>query len=153
MTHWGRLLQLTVVERGVLLQAITLVAVVRFSLWVFPFRTLHRSWSLILPGLARAGQRHIIPPKRIVWLVAVASRCVPGAHCLPRAVAAQLLLARAGHLAEMHIGVRKLGDSLDAHVWLEYDGVPLSENEVHLRRFTPFAPVIPPTRNTVRTSR
>jgi hypothetical protein len=81
--------------------------------------------------------------------VGVASRFIPGARCLARAMAAQLLLARAGHLADLRIGVRKDGNSLDAHAWLEFEGVPLFESDAHLKDFaplarsTPSAPIMP----------
>jgi hypothetical protein len=55
-------------------------------------------------------------------------------------VAAQFFLARAGHLVEMRIGVRKEGEILEAHAWLELDGAPISENEATLNGFIPFPP-------------
>jgi hypothetical protein len=137
-----QLLKLTAAERSIVLRAVPLLAAVRLCLWIFPFPTLHRVWSSVLPRVLTRGKRGKLPPERIVGLVAAASRCIPGAHCLTRAVAAQLLLARAGHLAEMRIGVRKDRDNLDAHAWLECDGVPLFESDAHLKGFTPFAPAI-----------
>ena len=138
MRRLRRFRNLTAAERSLLVRAFPLVAAVRLCLWVFPFRTLYRRWFSTLPQLARPGRQGGPSPERIVWLVAVASRCVPGAHCLPRAVTAQLLLAREGHLAEMRIGVRKQGDGLDAHAWLEYHGAPLWESDAQLNSFVPF---------------
>ncbi|MGI8704726.1 MAG: lasso peptide biosynthesis B2 protein [Sphingomicrobium sp.] len=137
-----RFLNLPAAERSLLLRAIPLVAIVRLCLWAFPFRTLHRRWSSALPRLARPGYQGGPSPERIVWLVEVASRCVPGAHCLTRAVAAQLLLARAGHLAEIRIGVRKQGFDLDAHAWLDYEGTPLQEDIAQLDSFVTFESAI-----------
>jgi hypothetical protein len=99
--------------------------------------------------MARHSEGASLPPARIVWLVEVASRFIPGARCLPRAMAGQLLLARAGYLTDMRIGVRKDGNTLDAHAWLEYEGVPLFESDAHIKGFaplalrTPSAPVLP----------
>lgn len=151
MKRLRTLWKLAPAERWVLVQAVLLVAAVRLCLLVVPFRTLHRRWTLLLPRMVRPGRRAILPPEKIVWLVAVASRCVPGAQCLARSVAAQLLLARQGQLAQLHIGVRKQVGSLDAHAWLEYDGRPLYENGVHLSHFTPFAAVGPTSPNAVPT--
>lgn len=148
-----RFLKLSAAERSVFFRAIPLVAGVRLCLWVLPFRTLHERWALVLPRIASSGQRTRLTPERIVWLVAAASRFVPMAHCLTRAFAAQLLLARQGQLAKMHIGVRKQGASLDAHAWLEYEGVPLFESDAHLSGFTPFAPQIASPRNTAHPSK
>ena len=51
----------------------------------------------------------------------------------------------------MHIGVRKQGRSLDAHAWLEHEGRPLFEDDLHLNGFVPFAPAITTTRKVVAT--
>ena len=150
MRRLPRFLNLAAAEQRLLLRAVPLVAAVRLCLWFFPFRTLYRRWSSALPRLARPGRRGGPSPERIVWLVAVASRCVPGAHCLARAVAAQLLLARAGHLAEMRIGVRKQGDGLDAHAWLEYHGAPLRESDAQIESFVPFDAAITSPRDAPR---
>lgn len=143
MKRLRQLRELTAAERRVLIHAILLVAAVRLCLWLMPFDTFRRSWATILVRVARSKQPEGLPPRKIVWLVAVASRCVPQAHCLTRSVAAQMLLARQGDLARMKIGVRKHGDSLDAHAWLEYEGVALSESEVHLSRFTALTAISP----------
>lgn len=64
--------------------------------------------------------------RRIAWLVDAAAR--NGAHrasCLPRALATQWLLRRHAIAADLRLGVRKSGDALDAHAWVEHDGVPV----------------------------
>lgn len=68
---------------------------------------------------------------KIVRMVSIASRYVPGTSgCLPRALTAQMLLARRGYDSTVRIGVRKPGDELDAHAWLEIDGrVLIGESE------------------------
>lgn len=150
MRHLSRLLKLEAAERSLLFRAVPLVAAVSLCLWVFPFRTLYQRWSSALSRLTRPGGQGGPSPERIVWLVAVASRCVPGAHCLPRAVAAQLLLARAGYLAEMRIGVCKQGDNLEAHAWLEHQGAPLLESEAQLASLVTFDEVITSPRDALR---
>jgi len=82
--------------------------------------------------------------------VAVASRHLPHPRCLTRAVAAQLLLARAGYLAEIRIGVRKRGDKLDAHAWLEYQNAPLGEYNAALASFVAFDAAIASPRGTFK---
>lgn len=150
MRRLRRLLNLAAAERSLLSRAVLLVTVVSLCLWVFPFRTLYRRWSSVLPRLARPGRQGGPSPERIVWLVAVASRCVPGTHCLARAVTAQLLLARGGHLAELRIGVRKQGNDLEAHAWLDYHGNPLRENKAQLDSFVPFEAAIASPRDVPR---
>jgi hypothetical protein len=76
-------------------------------------------------------------------LTSVASRYVPGAHCLARSFAAHLLLAQHGHPARMQIGVRKHDGRLDAHAWLEHRGVPLFESATHLQGFSLLTSIDP----------
>jgi hypothetical protein len=136
MKSLDRLLKLSAAERTVLIQAFGLLAAVRLSLLAVSFGTCRRGWASILERVSKSPGAASLPPQRIVWLTSVASRYVPGAHCLARCIAAQILLARQGHQAEMKIGVRKEGASLDAHAWLELGGAPLFESAAHLNRFT-----------------
>lgn len=140
--HLRQLWALAPAERSILFRALPLVIMVRLALWVIPFSTLHRRWSSMLPGLVRPAQNTRLPAARIAWLVTVASRYVPRAHCLTRAVVAQYLLARAGYLTELHIGVRKDDGRLAAHAWLEHDGVALFEDQAHIGGFTPLGQAI-----------
>ena len=63
-------------------------------------------------------------PDRVVWAVVVASRYVPMSTCLTQALAAQVLLARRGFPAHLHIGVAKKGAEarFEAHAWVESQG-------------------------------
>jgi Transglutaminase-like superfamily len=58
----------------------------------------------------------------LAWAVEVASRKIPGATCLCRALALQRLLAKNGHGSELRIGVEKNNDQFGAHAWLIYGG-------------------------------
>ncbi|MEO7918525.1 MAG: lasso peptide biosynthesis B2 protein [Thermoanaerobaculia bacterium] len=66
--------------------------------------------------------------ERIVEIVHGVARRIPGSRCLDRSLAAVLLLRREGFDARLVIGVRKPGlTSVDAHAWVELDGVALRE--------------------------
>jgi len=80
------------------------------------------------------------PADRIVWAVEAAGRVIPGMkNCLVQAVAAEAMLARAGHPCELRIGAAKNGPSggLIAHAWLESEGRVLI-GEFELDRYTPL---------------
>lgn len=62
-----------------------------------------------------------VPLERIAWAVVNAGARVPGATCLERALAAQLLFGRRGYASSLQIGVAK-NDHVQAHAWVEYDG-------------------------------
>ena len=109
-------------EQWLLLRAtlalLTTAGCVRF----LPFRL----WrSLIAPADALSGST---PPSRhsaeqIAWAVAAVGRCVPGASCLPQAIAGYRLLRRAGYAARLRIGIAAGAQApFEAHAWLELDG-------------------------------
>jgi hypothetical protein len=59
------------------------------------------------------------------------------ATCLPRAVVVWALLRRQSIDGELTIGVRKAADDLEAHAWVELDGVALEQRPER----TPFVPL------------
>ena len=65
---------------------------------------------------------------KAVWSVAVTSRYVPGASCLPRALALRALLEHAGHPARVCVGLSRCADGeLGGHAWVEgADGRPIA---------------------------
>jgi hypothetical protein len=109
-------------ERRLLAGAVALVAAVRIGVAVCGFRRLRRA-------LARLGRRRAaapLPAARIGWAVRAAAQRVPGARtCLVQALAAETLLARHGHLAQLRIGVARAGAGIEAHAWLEQNGQPV----------------------------
>lgn len=119
-----RFARLSGAEQRLLLRAAMLVALVRLALWVVPFR---RLWlvtrkSELRPRL-NAGAS---PPERIAWAVAAVSRYIPKATCLTQALAAKMLLQRAGHCASLRIGVaQEDGREFKAHAWVELEGKAL----------------------------
>lgn len=52
------------------------------------------------------------------------------ATCLRQALLLNWLLRRRGLQPELRIGVRKQGEALDAHAWVELDGHPLQSTPV-----------------------
>ena len=60
------------------------------------------------------------------------------ANCLPRAVVLWTLLRRRGLAPDIRIGVRRTGERLDAHAWVEIDGRPLDDNTAVEDRFSPL---------------
>jgi hypothetical protein len=125
MERLGRFSRLPSTEQWLLIKAALLVEAIKLGMRLLPFRTLRRL-------LARAadtplGVRHAAhstPAERVAWAVEAASRHTPGIKtCLAQALAAQVLLARRGHPALLHIGVAR-GDrgQFEAHAWVESEG-------------------------------
>lgn len=147
MSAWNTWSRLSGAERFLLIQAVALVAAVRVTLWVMPSRWIVRAVQRLVGGETPSAVRH--PPSAVrrppsdertpaeraraegggrtadgvVWAVSAASRRIPDATCLTQAVAALLLLRRAGHDARFVVGVARGGSgALEAHAWLERDG-------------------------------
>ncbi|HEX7185269.1 MAG TPA: lasso peptide biosynthesis B2 protein [Thermoanaerobaculia bacterium] len=76
---------------------------------------------------------------RCVWATAAASRHhLKRMTCLPRALGLRWLLGRAGFAADLRIGVRREGDQLLAHAWVELDGQPVGEAQGEPSPFQPL---------------
>jgi hypothetical protein len=138
MTRLAKLLRLPPLDRRLLVTAAMLQAAVRLGLAVLPYRRLRG----LVDHLARPGRlRRPAPasPERIALAVTRASRLVPGATCLPQALAAKVLLERWGHPARVRVGVRRAaGATLLAHAWVECDGhIVLGGTD--LTRYTPLS--------------
>jgi hypothetical protein len=141
MRRLTKFLALPAQDRWAFAASLVLLCVVRLCLWIVPFRWL------------RAAVRRVPPPpdgkpdptpgeaERTAQAIESAARSVPGATCLTQALAAEILLRRAGHPAAIHVGVAKTSSGeLAAHAWIEaYGRVLLGDHE--LDHFTPLHPV------------
>ena len=117
-----------------LLEAGAALALVRSLLAV---TSLSRSQALLAP-IARASRQPPLTPAQIVRLVhGAAARRGLRASCVPRALAAWVLLSRAGHDADICFGVEQGagGERLSAHAWVEIAGRPVAEPDDLLQRF------------------
>ena len=104
-------------ERWLLVQALITLAICRVRLRTHNIDKL-RVWSTCIGN----GSTGVVS---LVWAIEVASRRMPGATCLCRALALQRLLSKNGHRAELQIGVEKNGELFGAHAWLVRDGCVL----------------------------
>ena len=81
---------------------------------------------------------------RVVWAVGVASHFLPRASCLPRTLAAQLLLGRRGLPTQLRIGVARRGaDAIAAHAWLENAAGTVIYDPEDRTAYTPLDPLSP----------
>jgi hypothetical protein len=121
MTRIRGFLTLAPGDRRLLLGAAATLAGARVALAFLPFGTVRRL-------MHRAGTQSVNRSRgpsedRIIWAVGAAGRRIPGTTCLAKALAAETLLAREGHPAQLRIGVADSADrGLRAHAWLERDG-------------------------------
>jgi hypothetical protein len=103
-------------RRRDLIEALCVVAAIRAGLSTIGFTRLRR---LLGPLLVARSAALPGAPARVRWAVARAAQPVPGATCLTQALAAQILLARAGYPSSLRMGARRRDGALEAHAWLE----------------------------------
>lgn len=114
----------SIVRSSIFLARVWLLATaLRLALWVLPFATVRRMvrrWSR-RPPVDRDPRR--LQPLAIARTVRRATRFVPGANCLTRALTVQVLLSRAGQFPRLRLGLMpRDGGELRAHAWVENHG-------------------------------
>jgi hypothetical protein len=132
MRRLTRFLALPAEDRMAFAVSIALLCVVRLSLWIVPFRWLHSAVRRVAPPPDGTPDPTPGEAERTVQAIESAARSIPGATCLTQALAAELLLRRAGHPAAIHVGVAKTSSGqLEAHAWIEaYGRVLLGDHDL-----------------------
>lgn len=83
--------------------------------------------------------------RRCAATVSIAARHgLVKANCLPRSILLWWLLRRRGIEADVQIGVRLSDRGLEAHAWVERDGVVLNDREEMKRHFQVLVPAASP---------
>lgn len=135
--------RLSAAERRVLAQAVVLLPVAALGVKLAGLRRM-QAW-LALPR--RGGTSRPLQAAMVARMVSIAQRHGPyRARCLATAVTLQSLLGRIGIATELRLGVRKCPGGLEAHAWIEHDGVALMERGDARDRFEAFDKPISPSR-------
>ena len=114
MKKLAKFVRLSTAEQFLLLRTVVLVAAIRVGLWILPFRVVQR-----FTFRARKKKQTPYSLEQFIWAVRATSCYVPRATCLTQAMAAQILLLRAGYDPKVKIGVAKNEKKLfEAHAWL-----------------------------------
>jgi len=142
MKQLYRFLRLSWTDKVLLVQAVSLLAVVRLGLCLLPFQALRRLLARAAEGRSSSVQSHgAIQPQRVLWAVGMAGRHFPSiGTCLMQALAAHVLLGRRHYPTELHIGVTRddKGKFL-GHAWLESGGTVIIGGEaLREQRYTPL---------------
>ncbi|MBE9052605.1 lasso peptide biosynthesis B2 protein [Nostocales cyanobacterium LEGE 11386] len=139
MRRMRKFLHLSVGDRYFLIKTLFLLGAIRLGLGILPFNKLLKLLTKISQPSQRVQSIHQVSVNKIVWAVNAATRYVPGAKCLARALTTQVLMSRYGYLPEFRIGVAK-GETgkLEAHAWIEYQGLVVIGNLQDLSRYMPL---------------
>lgn len=140
MKRLSKLFRLSSHDRRLLVTAAFILTVVKLGLLLLPFQKFRNLIARLLKPSRRLSGKYHTTLEEVTWAVSVASRHIPvtGA-CLPRALAAHILLTRFGLPADLRIGVRRNKDgTFQAHAWVEsLNGVLICDLE-NLAQFTPL---------------
>jgi hypothetical protein len=121
MRRLRKFLNLPESDQKLLIAAFFLVASVRLALWTLPFSCVRRCVIRLSAGSGKPPSNSL---SRLAGSIDLASRFIPHATCLTKALAAQILMARFGHKPLLRIGVRRdESGNFQAHAWLEDGGV------------------------------
>jgi hypothetical protein len=83
------------------------------------------------PTRCRADAAEMQAAQRLAALAAIAGRRgAITATCLRQALLVHWLLRRRGFSPELRLGVRKQADAVDAHAWVELQGVALGQTRL-----------------------
>lgn len=134
-------------ERHLLLGSMVMLPVIALLVRLLgALRTCHlldRLSGAAAPRCADAATMH--DAERLAQVVALAGRRgVITATCLRQAILVHWLLRRRGLAPDLKLGVRRAADALDAHAWVELQGVALAQPGLRHAPFVKAGPLISP---------
>ncbi len=130
-------------ERLLLVRLVLLLPAIGAALHLLGFKRTRDLLARLAPTPADQDRVAAAPTadeaRRIARLVGIAAHHGPyRATCLRQSLALWWLLRRRGIPAVLRIGVRKDAGELQAHAWVEHEGVALSGGSDLISRFAAF---------------
>ena len=146
MPSIARLLRFAPWERRVVARALILLPLTAFRIRRLGLRRAQLLAMAAPRGAPASAAEPAARAARIARLVDVVARKGPfRASCLPASLTLQRLLSEAGIESQLRLGVRKVAGRLEAHAWIEREGVALSDSAQAREGFAAFdGPVAPP---------
>lgn len=126
------------------LQAVVLMPAIRLALEVMSFRRVHSLLKSLLPntslqGRAGEGSDSIRIAETVQTVKLASQHTVVGNTCLHRSMTLWWLLGRRGVDSHLQFGVRKDGDQLNAHAWVEHHGTVVNDHPAVGSDYVPLA--------------
>lgn len=139
MKRWlARVRRTSAHEWLLMAEAFLLVLRIRVALWIHPFKRVQAAYTA--RGERSEGNcdrcLDVSTAKAVGVAVRRSSRLVPGATCLPQALATHVMLARRGVPNALRFGVaREANGGLQAHAWIEVGEVVVAGDLPDLARY------------------
>ena len=134
-----KFLALSGAERRIVLHSAALMTLTAACLRLFGLRRVYRWMSRRRPRRTptQSGSDDAFMHLAVAG-VRRAARPLPYATCLPQSLALWWLLRHRGIHGELRLGVRKEGEELKAHAWVEVAGVALNDRDDVRHRYSAF---------------
>jgi hypothetical protein len=151
MTNLNKVGGLAPQDRRLLFQSVLLLPVIHFALLVLGYYRLRGVMEKLIPlkPIDRpVSETEVLQRGReIARIVSIASQHgLYKASCLRRSLLAWWFLRREGIQSEICFGVRMFNLKLDAHAWVERNGIVLNDSgDVH-KYYRTLNNVLPPTK-------
>lgn len=148
MTNWEKLKHLSSFQLGVLVSALFLLPAINLLLRVLGYVRLLRLIEKLTP--IRQGQPmpadSMAQAKSVAHMVAIAAnRGIYHGTCLRRSLLVLYFLRRLGVPGVIQFGVRLVDGTLEAHAWVEWQGVIINDEADVRERFSLLENGIPNT--------
>jgi hypothetical protein len=140
MTALRKLLQLSKLEAWLLFQAAMLLPAVRLALH---FITVSRLQDFGATAIHEPRSPRLSPQATARLVRVAAQRGLYRSKCLDQSLVLRWLLRRQGIDARIVFGARKEDERMEAHAWVEVDGVAIGEDDGVNHRFTPLEELTP----------
>ena len=151
MSNWRKFVHLTRQEKKLLLQALLLLPLVHALLALSGYRRLVRFIQekiSVRPSKEPLTQDEKIQRASATALIVsiAAAYGLYRASCLRRSLVLLILLRRQGISAQLCFGARRNTQALEAHAWVEVDGVVVNDRLDISQQFAPLGEEFPATR-------
>ena len=155
MSKWEKIKRLSFWELRQLGKAVFMLPMTALGLRLMGFNFVQSALSLGLPApVYSTDARSMVKAQQIAKMVRVA--VVYGlfcATCLPQSMVLWRFLQGQGIGCHLRLGARSENGNLEAHAWVEVDGVALNEMEDVGKRFRPLEPEVGSRRAEIRSQR
>jgi Transglutaminase-like superfamily len=140
---WKRIRQFSALDRsarGLFLRAFVLLPLISISLRWRRFRKTKASlqYFLSVPYGSQSPDAQTRARLTAQMVRAAAQHGIGHPACLERSLVLWWLLARQGIASDLRVGIRKDGETFEAHAWVECGGNSLNETETDHRHYAAF---------------
>lgn len=151
MTSLNKARQLSQWERRLLFQSVLLLPVIHLALLVLGYSRLQGAMERLLPlksvDRSPSETENIQQAQEIARIVSIAARHgLYKATCLRRSLLVWWFLRGLGIQSRICFGVRKMDHQLEAHAWVEYQGVIVNDSERVREAYQTLEETFPPTK-------